>query len=100
MLSFRAASRALEALSPLALAARIGFVVNRAARSEITPGDVCVRCGSAVHQLGGPEGTLEAGVDMAPSRSVTDGSLEGGVDLAPPWGCECGGIDGPQVPDR
>jgi Flp pilus assembly CpaE family ATPase len=40
VLSFRAASRALEALSPLALAPRIGFVVNRAARSEITPGDV------------------------------------------------------------
>jgi hypothetical protein len=69
------------------------------AMNEITPGDVCVRCGSAVHQLSGPEGTLEAGVDMAPSRSVTDGSLEGGVDLAPPWGCECGGIDGPQVPE-
>jgi Flp pilus assembly CpaE family ATPase len=40
VLSFRAASRALEALSPLALGSRVGFVVNRAARSEITPGDV------------------------------------------------------------
>jgi Flp pilus assembly CpaE family ATPase len=40
VLSFRAASRALEALSPLALGSRVGFVVNRAARSEITSGDV------------------------------------------------------------
>lgn len=38
VLSFRAASRALEVLSPLDL--DVGFVVNRAARSEITPGDV------------------------------------------------------------
>jgi pilus assembly protein CpaE len=40
VLSFRATSRALEALSPLSLRPRIAFVVNRAARSEITPGDV------------------------------------------------------------
>jgi Flp pilus assembly CpaE family ATPase len=40
VLSFRATSRALESLSPLALRPRVGFVVNRAARSEITPGDV------------------------------------------------------------
>jgi pilus assembly protein CpaE len=38
--SFRAADRALEAMSPLRLASRSGFVVNRASRSEITPGDV------------------------------------------------------------
>lgn len=38
--SFRAADRALEALSPLALADRSGFVVNRAGRSEIVPADV------------------------------------------------------------
>jgi pilus assembly protein CpaE len=40
VLSFRAATRALEAFSPLALEGRVGFVVNRAARNEITPGDV------------------------------------------------------------
>lgn len=38
--SFRAASRALEACSPLHLEGRVGFVVNKAARSEVTPGDV------------------------------------------------------------
>lgn len=40
VLSFRAAKRALEVLEPLGLDGRVGFVVNRAARSEITPGDV------------------------------------------------------------
>lgn len=40
VVSFRASSRALEAFSPLHLEGRVGFVVNRAARSEITPGDV------------------------------------------------------------
>jgi pilus assembly protein CpaE len=40
VLSFRAATRAREAFSPLALEGRVGFVVNRAARNEITPGDV------------------------------------------------------------
>ena len=38
--SFRASSRALEAFAPLHLEGRIAFVVNRAARSEITPDDV------------------------------------------------------------
>jgi Flp pilus assembly CpaE family ATPase len=38
--SFRAASRAIEAFAPLHLGDRLGFVVNRSARSEITPGDV------------------------------------------------------------
>ncbi len=38
--SFRAASRALEACSPLHLEGRVAFVVNKAARSEITPSDV------------------------------------------------------------
>jgi Flp pilus assembly CpaE family ATPase len=38
--SFRATSRALEACSPLHLEGRVAFVVNKAARSEITPGDV------------------------------------------------------------
>jgi len=40
VLSFRASTRALEALAPLAVRPRVSFVVNRAARSEITPGDV------------------------------------------------------------
>ena len=40
VVSFRATSRAIEAFSPLHLEGRVGFVVNRAARSEITPGDV------------------------------------------------------------
>jgi pilus assembly protein CpaE len=38
VLSFRAATRALEALRPLD--PPVGFVVNRASRGEITPGDV------------------------------------------------------------
>ncbi len=40
VLSFRAATRALEAFEPLGMRGRVAFVVNRAARSEITPGDV------------------------------------------------------------
>jgi len=40
ILSFRAASRAIEILAPLGIDDRFGLVVNRAARSEITPGDV------------------------------------------------------------
>jgi Flp pilus assembly CpaE family ATPase len=40
VLSFRASTRALEALASLAVRPRVGFVVNRAGRSEITPGDV------------------------------------------------------------
>ena len=40
VVSFHATSRALEACAPLHLEGRVGFVVNRAARSEITVGDV------------------------------------------------------------
>jgi pilus assembly protein CpaE len=40
VLSFRATTRALEAVEPLRLRAPIGFVVNRSARSEILPGDI------------------------------------------------------------
>jgi Flp pilus assembly CpaE family ATPase len=40
VVSFRATSRAMEAFSPLHLDGRVAFVVNRAVRSEITPGDV------------------------------------------------------------
>ena len=40
VLSFRAATRALEALDRTTTGERVGFVVNRAARSEIAPADV------------------------------------------------------------
>ena len=40
VLSFRAATRALEALDPATTGDRLGFVVNRATRSEIAPADV------------------------------------------------------------
>ncbi|MDH4112540.1 MAG: AAA family ATPase [Actinomycetota bacterium] len=40
VLSFRAATRAIDVFRPSGVAARVGFVVNRASRSEITPGDV------------------------------------------------------------
>lgn len=40
VVSFRATSRALEAFSSIHLEGRVAFVVNKAARSEITPGDV------------------------------------------------------------
>jgi Flp pilus assembly CpaE family ATPase len=40
VLSFRATSRAIQALAPLELGDDIDFVVNRTSRSEITPGDV------------------------------------------------------------
>jgi pilus assembly protein CpaE len=40
VLSFRAATRAIEVFAPLGRDGRVGFVVNRATRSEITPGDV------------------------------------------------------------
>jgi Flp pilus assembly CpaE family ATPase len=40
VLSFRAATRVLEALKPDRLDQRVGFVVNRAARAEIAPSDV------------------------------------------------------------
>ena len=40
MLSFRAAKRALDLLRPIHLEGRLGFVVNRASRAEITVRDV------------------------------------------------------------
>jgi Flp pilus assembly CpaE family ATPase len=40
VLSFRSSMRALDLLSPLDLKGKVGFVVNRAARAEITPRDV------------------------------------------------------------
>jgi Flp pilus assembly CpaE family ATPase len=38
--SFRATTRVLETFAPAHLEGRVGFVVNKAARSEVTPGDV------------------------------------------------------------
>jgi pilus assembly protein CpaE len=38
--SFRSASRVVEALTPLGVDDRLAFLVNRAIRSEISPGDV------------------------------------------------------------
>jgi pilus assembly protein CpaE len=40
VLSFRSSKRAVDALRPLGVDGRLGFVVNRAARAEITPNDV------------------------------------------------------------
>ena len=40
VLSFRSSTRALDALRPLGIDGRLGFVVNRATRAEVTPGDV------------------------------------------------------------
>ncbi len=40
VMSFRAATRALSALEPSGLGDRLGFVVNRAARGEVTAADV------------------------------------------------------------
>ena len=70
------------------------------AMNDIVRGDVCVRCGATVRVLSPPDGSLEGGIDLAPSRSVIDGSLEGGIDLAPLWACDCGPGAGPQVPEQ
>ncbi len=40
VLSFRSSKRAVETLRPLEIDGRLGFVVNRASRAEITPKDV------------------------------------------------------------
>jgi Flp pilus assembly CpaE family ATPase len=40
VLSFRSSKRAVDALRPLGIDGRLGFVVNRASRAEITPKDV------------------------------------------------------------
>jgi pilus assembly protein CpaE len=40
VLSFRATTRALGALGPLGVEGRVSFIVNRATRGEIVPGDV------------------------------------------------------------
>jgi Flp pilus assembly CpaE family ATPase len=47
VLSFRGARRAFEALDSLGLAQRVGIVINRAARAELTPKDAERAFGSA-----------------------------------------------------
>jgi Flp pilus assembly CpaE family ATPase len=67
VLSFRAATRALEALDPLGVGARIGFVVNRVARGEITVGDVA--------RVFGAEPLATFPVDRAVGRAQDHGRL-------------------------
>jgi Flp pilus assembly CpaE family ATPase len=72
--SFRASSRALEAFAPLHLEGRIGFVVNRAARSEITPDDVQRVFGEpalAVLPVDRVVGSARKAGRLAPQRSRT-----------------------------
>ena len=69
------------------------------AMDDITAGDVCTRCGATVRPRRGPDGTLEGGVDIAPSHPASEGSLEAGVDIEPTWDCDCAGLEGPQVHD-
>jgi hypothetical protein len=64
---------------------------------DIRPGDVCSRCGATVRLRRGPDGSLEGGVDLAPSVPAVEGSLEGGVEIGPGWDCDCAGADGPHV---
>jgi Flp pilus assembly CpaE family ATPase len=71
VLSFRAAARAIEILSPLGLDDRFAFVVNRAARSEITTGDVrrvFEREALAVVPFDGAVGRLQDHGRLAPPR--------------------------------
>ena len=75
----------------------MGTVRDVKAMDDIRPGDVCSRCGATVRPRHGPDGSLEAGVDLAPSRSPVEGGLEGGVEIGPGWDCDCDGADGPQV---
>jgi CO dehydrogenase nickel-insertion accessory protein CooC1 len=67
VLSFRASTRALELLSPLGVDGRVEFVVNRAARAEIAPGDV-------QRVFGRPPLTVVA-ADGAVSRAQDHGHL-------------------------
>jgi Flp pilus assembly CpaE family ATPase len=72
--SFRASSRAIEAFAPLHLDGRIGFVVNRAARSEITPDDVRRVFGEpalAVLPVDRAVGAARRGGRLAPPRART-----------------------------
>ena len=75
----------------------MGTVRGMKAMDDIRPGDVCSRCGATVRPRHGPDGSLEGGVDLVPSRSTVEGSLEGGVVIGPEWECDCAGAAGPQV---
>ncbi|HEX5937538.1 MAG TPA: hypothetical protein VFZ75_07620 [Actinomycetota bacterium] len=72
--AFRASSRAIEAFAPLRLDGRIGFVVNRASRSEVTPDDVRRVFGEpalAVLPVDRGVGSARKGDRLAPPRSRT-----------------------------
>jgi Flp pilus assembly CpaE family ATPase len=87
-MSFRAADRALQALSPLRPQARPAFVVNRAARSEIVPGDVrrvfgadplavipvdrAIATAMAKGRLVGPRGRVPRAFDRAAAALLDD----------------------------
>jgi pilus assembly protein CpaE len=67
VLSFRATTRALEALLPIGAGDRIGFVVNRSMRSEITPADV--------HRVFGVDPLAQVPFDRGVARAQDHGRL-------------------------
>ena len=67
VLSFRAAKRTLDVVEPIGLDGRVGFVVNRAARNEITPRDVS--------RVFGSEPLVVVSVDRAAARAQDHGRL-------------------------
>jgi Flp pilus assembly CpaE family ATPase len=67
ILSFRATSRMLEVVSPLALEDRLGLVVNRAGRAELAPGDV--------QRVFGREPVAVIGADPSVTRAQDHGRL-------------------------
>jgi pilus assembly protein CpaE len=67
VLAFRGAKQMLDTLRPLGLDERLGFVVNRAARAEITPGDV--------ERVFGSEPLSVIAVDRAVARAQDHGRL-------------------------
>jgi pilus assembly protein CpaE len=74
VIAFRASSRAMEVFAPLHLNGRTGFVVNRAARSEITPDDVRRVFGEpalAVLPVDRGVGSARKAGRLAPHRSRT-----------------------------
>jgi len=67
VLSFRSARRAVELVEPLHVDERVGFVVNRAKRSEITPRDV--------ERVFGSEPLAVVSVDRSVPRAQDHGQL-------------------------
>jgi pilus assembly protein CpaE len=67
VLSFRSSKRALDALRPLDLEGRLGFVVNGASRAEITPKDVA--------RVFGCEPLVVIPVDRSAGRAQDHGRL-------------------------